>query len=111
MFEIITLVAQAAAPPAPLPVTRAERMLVLSDVADWSDVEPASIDELVQRALVAAIERGELPTSLDRLMATRLVKGLFYGLPLATRAEGIAAIGPTYVAGLEVLRAALSAAS
>jgi AcrR family transcriptional regulator len=109
MFEIITLVAQATAPPARLPLTPAERLLALPDVAGAADVEPATIDELLQMALGTAIEQGELGASTDRLLATRLLKGLFYGLPLATRAEGVGVIGPAYDAGLEVLRSALAA--
>ena len=107
MFEIITFIAQATAPPGPTPITVAERLLTLPEVADAAEVEAVTIDDLLTALLTTAIERGEMAASTDRLLATRLLKGLFYGLPLATRAEGIAAIGPAYEAGLEVLRSAL----
>ena len=107
MFEIITLVAQATAPPPPMPLTRAERLLAVPEVAGARNLEPESIDQLLQTALAAAIEQGELATATDRLLATRLLKGLFYGLPLATRAEGVGAIRPAYDAGLEIVRSAL----
>jgi AcrR family transcriptional regulator len=107
MFEIVTFIAQATAPPAPPPITLAERLLALPDVADAADLQPVTVDDLLAASLHDAIEQGELPASIDTRLATRLLKGLFYGLPLATRAEGISAIGPAYEAGLDVLRTAL----
>jgi AcrR family transcriptional regulator len=107
MFDIVAFVAQATAPPAPLPITRAERLLAVPDVPDDADIEPVTIDDLLAAALDTAIEHGEVLASIDTRIATRLLKGLFYGLPLAMRAEGISAIGPAYDAGLEVLQIAL----
>jgi AcrR family transcriptional regulator len=110
MLEIITLVAQAKAPPAPLPISRAERLLAFPDVADVEALEPRPIGALVAEAVELARARGELPPTTDAVLATRLLVGLFYGLPLATRRAGAAAIRPAYEAGLTLILAALGGA-
>jgi AcrR family transcriptional regulator len=107
MFEIITLVAQATAAPAPLPISRAERLLAFPDITDVESLEPRSVDALLAEALEAAIQQGELPPTTDTALATRFLKALFYGLPLASRAGGIEAIRPAYEAGLTLLLRAL----
>lgn len=61
------------------------------------------MDALLAKALESAILRGELPPTTDTALATRLLKGLFYGLPLATRGERVSAIRPAYEAGLTLL--------
>ena len=106
MFEIITLVAQATAPPAPLPISRAERLLAFPDLPDVEAVEPVPVDALLAEGLAAAMHHGELPRTTDQALATRLLTALFYGVPLASRAEGIAAIRPAYEAGLRTFRVA-----
>jgi AcrR family transcriptional regulator len=110
MLEIITLVAQAKAPPAPLPISRAERLLAFPDVPDIEALEPRPVGALVAETVELAVARGELPATTDAVLATRLLVGLFYGLPLATRRAGVAAIQPAYEAGLTLMLAALGGA-
>jgi AcrR family transcriptional regulator len=110
MLEIITLVAQASAPPAPLPISRAERLLAFPDVPEVEALEPRPVGTLVAEAVELARDRGELPSTTDTVQATRLLVGLFYGLPLATRGAGVAAIRPAYDAGLTLILGALGGA-
>src|SRR5215207_9971922 len=57
MFEIITFVAQASAPPAPLPISRAERLLTFPDVPDIEALEPRPVGALLADAVDLAKRR------------------------------------------------------
>ena len=103
MFEIIAYIAHATEPPHPSSLTRAERLLAFPDLAGAEDVEPQSIDELFTAQLKQAVRTGELPSSLSIEAVALLLKTIFYGVPLATRREGVRTIRRAYHEALEVL--------
>ena len=103
MFEIIAYIAHATEPPHPPALTRAERLLAFRDLPGAEDVEPQSIDELFTAQLKQAVRAGELPSSLEIEAVALLLKTIFYGVPLATRREGVHTIRRAYHEALEVL--------
>ncbi len=103
MFEIIAYIAHATEPPHPPALTRAERLLAFPDLPGAEDVEPQSIDELFTAQLKLAVRAGELPSSLETEAVALLLKTIFYGVPLATRREGVRTIRRAYQEALEVL--------
>jgi AcrR family transcriptional regulator len=103
MFEIIAYIAHATQPPHPPALTRAERLLAFPDLPGAEEVEPQSIDELFTAQLEQAVRAGELPSSLETEAVALLLKTIFYGVPLATRREGVRAIRRAYHEALEVL--------
>lgn len=103
MFEIIAYIAHATEPPHPISLTRAERLLAFPDLPGAEGVEPQSIDELFNAQLKQAISAGELPSSLETEAVALLLKTIFYGVPLATRREGVRVIRRAYHEALEVL--------
>lgn len=103
MFEIIAYIAHATEPPRPSSLTRAERLLAFPDLSGAEDVEPQSIDELFTAQLKQAVHAGELPSSLETEAMALLLKTIFYGVPLATRREGVHTIRRAYHEALEVL--------
>ena len=103
MFEIIAYIAHATEPPHPSSLTRAERLLAFPDLPDAEDVEPQSIDELFTALLKQAVHAGELPSSLETEAVARLLKTIFYGVPLATRREGVLTIRRAYHEALDIL--------
>lgn len=103
MFEIIAYIAHATEPPHPSSLTRAERLLAFPDLPGAEDVEPQSIDELFTAQLKQAVLAGELPSSLETEAVALLLKTIFYGVPLATRREGVRNIRRAYHEALNVL--------
>ena len=103
MFEIIAYIAHATEPPHPPSLTRAERLLAFPDLPGAEDVEPQSIDELFTALLKQAVRAGELPSSRETEAMALLLKTIFYGVPLATRREGVHTIRSAYHEALEVL--------
>ena len=103
MFEIIAYIAHASEPPRPPALTRAERLLAFPDLPGAGDVEPQSIDELFTALLKQAVRAGELPSSFSTDAVALLLKTIFYGVPLATRREGVNTIRRAYHEALEVL--------
>jgi AcrR family transcriptional regulator len=103
MFEIIAYLAHATEPPHPPTLTRAERLLAFPDLPGAEEVEPQSIDELFAAQLKQAVRAGELPSSLETEAVALLLKTIFYGVPLATRREGVRAIRRAYHEVLDVL--------
>jgi AcrR family transcriptional regulator len=103
MFEIIAYIAHATEPPHPPALTRVERLLAFPDLPGAEDVEPQSIDELFTAQLKQAVCAGELPSSLETESVALLLKTIFYGVPLATRREGVRTIRRAYHEALEVL--------
>jgi AcrR family transcriptional regulator len=103
MFEIIAYIAHATEPPHPSSLTRAERLLAFPDLPGAEDVEPQSIDELLTAQLKQAVRAGELLSSLETESVALLLKTIFYGVPLATRREGVRTIRRAYHEALEVL--------
>jgi hypothetical protein len=103
MFEIIAYIAHATEPPNLPSITRAERLLAFPDLPDAEEVEPQSIDELFMTQLKQAVLAGELPSSLETEAVALLLKTIFYGVPLATRREGVRTIRRAYHEALEVL--------
>src|SRR5215471_13123263 len=103
MFEIIAYLAHATEPPHPPTLTRAERLLTFPDLPGAEEVEPQSIDELFTAQLKQAVRAGELPSSLETEAVALLLKTIFYGVPLATRREGVHTIRRAYHEALEIL--------
>jgi AcrR family transcriptional regulator len=103
MFEIIAYIAHTTEPPHPSSLTRAERLLAFPDLPGAEDVEPQSIDELFTALLKQAVRAGELPSSLSTEAVALLLKTIFYGVPLATRREGVRTIRRAYHEALDVL--------
>jgi AcrR family transcriptional regulator len=103
MFEIIAYIAQATEPPHLPALTRAERLLAFPNLPGADEVEPQSIDELFTALLTQAVRAGELPSTLETEAMALLLKTIFYGVPLATRREGIVAIRRAYHEALEIL--------
>jgi len=103
MFEIIAYIAHATEPPHLPSLTRAERFLAFPDLPGAEDVELQSIDELFTVLLKQAVLAGELPSSLSTEAVALLLKTIFYGVPLATRREGVHIIRISYHKALEVL--------
>ena len=103
MFEVIAYIARATEPPHPPSLTRAERLLAFPDLPGAEDVEPQSIDELFTALLQQALRAGELLPSVSIEAVALLLKTIFYGVPLATRREGIRTIHRAYHEALEVL--------
>jgi AcrR family transcriptional regulator len=103
MFEIIAYIAHATEPPHPPSLTRAEKLLAFPDLPGAEDVEPQSIDELFTAWLKQAVRAGDLPSSLETGAVALLLKTIFYGVPLATRREGVHTIRSAYHEALEVL--------
>src|SRR5262249_22546019 len=92
MFEIIAYIAQATEPPDSLTLTRVERFLAFPDLTGAEEVEPQSIDELFTALLTQAVRAGEFPASFEIEAVALLLKTIFYGVPLATRREGVRTI-------------------
>ena len=103
MFEIIAYIAHATEPPRPPALTRAERLLAFPDLPGAEDIEPQSVDELFTALLQQAVRVEELPSSVSIEAVTLLLKTVFYGVPLATRREGVSTIRRAYHEALEVL--------
>jgi AcrR family transcriptional regulator len=103
MFEVIAYIAHATEPPHPPSLTRAERLLAFPNLPGAEDVEPQSIDELFTAQLKQAVRAGELPSSLSTEAVALLLKTIFYGVPLATRREGVRTIRRAYHEALDVL--------
>ncbi len=103
MFEFIAYIAHATEPPHAQSLTRAERLLAFPNLPGAEDVEPQSIDELFKAQLKQAVGTGELSSSLSIEAAALLLKTIFYGVPLATRHEGVHTIRRAYRVALEVL--------
>jgi AcrR family transcriptional regulator len=103
MFEIIAYIAHATESPHPYSLTRAERLLAFPDIPGIEDVEPQSIDELFTSQLKQAVRARELPSSLETEAVALLLKTIFYGVPLATRREGVRTIRRAYHEALDVL--------
>lgn len=103
MFEIIAYIAHAKEPPQPPSISRAERLLAFPGHPDAEDVEPQSIDELFTALLKQAVRAGELPSSVSIEAVALLLKTMFYGVPLATRREGVHTVRRAYRAYHEVL--------
>jgi AcrR family transcriptional regulator len=96
MFEIIAYIAHAHAPPPYPQITRAERLLAFPDLPGAEEVEPQSIDELLTTLLHLAMGAGELPPFTSVEAAALVLKALFYGVPLATRRDGVPRIRHAY---------------
>ena len=107
MFEIVAYIAHATEPPHPPSLTRAERLLAFPDLPGAEDVEPQSIDELFTAQLKQAVRAGELPSSLATEAVALLLKTIFYGVPLATRREGVRTVRRAYHKALDILLASL----
>jgi AcrR family transcriptional regulator len=88
MFEMIAYIAQAQEPPQPPSISRAERLLAFPALPGAEEVEPQSLDELFTALLLQALRAGELSSSTSIEAVARLLKAIFYGVPLATRREG-----------------------
>ncbi len=100
---MIAYIAHATEPPHPPSLTRAERLLAFPNLPGAEDVEPQSIDELFTAQLKQAVRAGELPSSLFTEAVALLLKTIFYGVPLATRREGVRTIRRAYHEALDVL--------
>jgi AcrR family transcriptional regulator len=107
MFEIIAYIAHAKEPPQPPSLSRAERLLAFPGLPGVEDVEPQSIDELFTALLQQAVRAGELSSSVSIEAVVLLLKTIFYGVPLATRLEGVHTIRRAYHEVLDVLLASL----
>jgi AcrR family transcriptional regulator len=103
MFEIIAYIAHAKEPPQPPSLSRAERLLAFPGLPGAEDVEPQSIDELFTALLQQAVHKGELPSSISIEAVALLLKTMFYGVPLATRREGVHTVRRAYHEVLDVL--------
>src|SRR5262249_18116998 len=104
MFEIIASIAQAAEPPDPPALTRAERLLAFPNLVGIGEGEPQSIDALFTTQLKQAVHTGEFPASFAIEAVALLLKTIFYGVPLATRREGVHTIRRGYHEALKVLQ-------
>jgi AcrR family transcriptional regulator len=105
MYEIIAYIALATEPPHPPTLTRVECLMAFPNLTSAEEVEPQSIDELFTAQLEQAVRTGELPSSLETEAVALLLKTIFYGVPLATRREGVRTIRRAYHEALEVLLA------
>jgi AcrR family transcriptional regulator len=102
MFEIIAYIAHAHEPPRYPAITRAERLLAFPDLPGAEEVEPQSIDELLTTLLHLAIGAEELPSSTPIATSAMALKAMFYGVPLATRRDGVKGIRHGYPAILDL---------
>jgi AcrR family transcriptional regulator len=107
MFEMIAYIAQAQEPPQPPSISRAERLLAFPDLPGAEEVEPQSLDELFTALLLQALRAGELSPSTPIEAVARLLKTIFYGVPLATRREGEQTVRHAYHEVLDVFLAGL----
>ncbi len=107
MFEIIAIIAHAKEPPGPPSLSRAERLLAFPGLPGAEDVEPQSIDELFTALLQQAVHTGALSFSVSIEAVVLLLKTMFYGVPLATRREGVHTVRHAYHEVLDVLLAGL----
>ena len=107
MFEIIAYIAHAQEPPQPSSLSRAERLLAFPDLPGAEHVQPQSIDELSTALLQQALRVGELSPSVSIEAVALLLKTIFYGVPLATRREGVLTVRRAYHEVLAVLLAGL----
>ena len=98
-----SFIAHATEPPHLPSLSRAERLLAFPNLPGAEDIGPQSIDELFTAQLKQAVRAGELPSSLETEAVALLLKTIFYGVPLATRREGIRTIRRAYHEALEVL--------
>jgi hypothetical protein len=110
MLEMIAYIARAQEPPPPLSISRAERLLAFPDLPGAEEVEPQSLDELFTSLLQQALSAGAPPPALPLDALALLLKTIFYGVPLATRREGIQDVRQAYRAVLEVLLTTLKPA-
>jgi AcrR family transcriptional regulator len=102
MFEIIAYIAHAHEPPRYPAITRAERLLAFPDLPGAEEIGPQSIDELLTTLLHLAVGAGELPSSTPVESSALALKAIFYGVPLATRRDGVGEIGHGYRAILDL---------
>jgi AcrR family transcriptional regulator len=107
MFEIIAYIAHATESPHPPSLTRAERLLAFPEHPDAEHVEPQTIDELFTTLLQQAVRAGDLSPSVSSEAVALLLKTIFYGVPLATRREGVHTVRHAYHEVLDVLLAGL----
>jgi AcrR family transcriptional regulator len=103
MFEIIANIAHAHAPPQYPAITRAERLLAFPDLPGAQEVEPQSIDDLLLTLLHLATDTGELPPGTSVEASALVLKAMFYGVPLATRRDGVSGIRHAYRAVLDLV--------
>jgi AcrR family transcriptional regulator len=103
MFEIIAYIAHATVSPHLPELTRAERLLAFPDLPGSEEVELQSIDNVFAELLKQVVRAGELPSSFSIEAVALLLKTIFYGVPLATRREGVGTIRLAYHEALEVL--------
>jgi hypothetical protein len=103
MFELIAYIAHAKEPPQTTSISRAERLLAFPGLPGVEDVEPQFIDQLFTALLQQAVRAGELSLSVSIEAVVLLLKTMFYGVPLATRREGVHTICSAYHEVLDVL--------
>jgi AcrR family transcriptional regulator len=108
MLEVVSVIANAQNPP-DVRLTRGDRLLWFADEPEAEDVNEVLIDELFGEYVEAAIEEGELPRGVSLRVATRALRAAFYGIPIATRADGVRVVARAYDETLAVLWAGLAA--
>lgn len=82
MAEVIALQARLPGKLALRPVSRAERLLAFPDREGIDAIEDRGLDGLIPALLDLAVERGELPPTVDRQAAFLAITNVFFGVPL-----------------------------
>lgn len=108
MAEIIVVQARLPGRMTPPPLTRAERQLAYPDRPGIEAIEAAGLDDILPPLLDRAVERGELPATVDRQQAFLALTAIFFGVPLVLGPRAPHLVADAYRRQLDIVWAGLS---
>ena len=109
MAEIIAHQARTSEVPAMRELTTAEHLLAFPHLDGIENVRGAGLESLIPPLLEQAVERGELPTTLDRRQALFAIAAVFFGVPTTLRRLDAKTLEALYLQQLEIIWAGLRA--
>lgn len=108
MLDIISVIALAKAQPQ-VTLTPAERALAFPGVDEGLPADAPTLDRLFTSHLERAMAEGELPRSLSPRAAARILRTIFYGVPIATRGAPASEVQRAYRQAIDALWSGLDA--
>lgn len=109
MAEIVAFQARLEAPPGPVELSRAERLLAFPDLEGIEDVPAGHLGTLLPELIDRAVAGGELPAEVDRAVVLATLATVFFGVPVVLRHVEPGRVEELYRAELEVIWAGLRA--
>jgi AcrR family transcriptional regulator len=109
MAEVIAFQARMPGKVALRPVSRAERRLAFPDRDGIDELEDRGLDGLLPALIDRAIERGELPRTVDRQAAFLAITNVFFGVPLILGPRAPEQVAAAYRQQLDLVWKGLSA--